>query len=331
MKRRIFLRHLSALTIGSLLPLSGCRNNQPVSFGICTDVHKDLVPDANERMQQFMENMNQVSPDFIIQLGDFCFPNAENQTFLDLFNQYERPHYHVLGNHDMDTCDKRTVLDYWGAKMEYYSFDQGPFHFIVLDPNFFLDNDKYVAYSHGNYYAHPETHASIPSEQLNWLKNDLVATNKSTIIFSHQGFELMNGVHNQKEVRHLLESSGKVIACFAGHHHTDLHTEINNIHYLQMNSMSYQWVGEKYKCDTRYEGAFNRSYPSLKYTAPYQDPLFALVKVYPDGRLIIEGVQSVFIPPTPDELGMPSNLNDIPLMASIGNRELSFTTHSKML
>lgn len=223
MKRRIFLRHLSALTIGSLLPLSGCQRNQAITFGICADVHKDLIPDA-----------------------------------------------------------------------------------------------------------HAETRAYMPADQLNWLKNDLGATNKPTIIFSHQGLELKDGVHNQKEVRHLLETSGKVIACFAGHHHTDLHSEINNIHYLQINSMSYQWVGEKYKCDTRYEGTFNRSYPSLKYTAPYQDPLFALVKVYPDGRLLIDGVQSVFMSPTPDELGAPANLHGIPLTASIGNRELSFTAHSKL-
>lgn len=329
MKRRIFIHHLSALTIGSLLPLSGCRNNQPVSFGICTDVHKDLIPDANERMQQFIETMNRVLPDFIIQLGDFCFPEVENEVFRDLFNQFGRPHYHVLGNHDMDTCDKRTVLDYWGVKKAYYSFDQGPFHFVVLDPNFFFDNNKPVAYKHGNYYAHPETRAAIPSEQLTWLKNDLGASNKPTIIFSHQGLELEDGVYNQKEVRHLLETSGKVIACFAGHHHTDLHTEINGIHYFQMNSMSYQWVGEKYKCESRFKGTFNSLYPSLKYTAPYQDSLFALVKVYPDGRLIIDGRQSVFMPPTPHELGALSHLYGIPLTASIGNRELKFSSHRK--
>lgn len=324
MRRRRFIQNLSAVLIGSQLPLVACRKNQSVTFGLCTDVHKDLIPDADGRMLEFIRAVNKHDVDFIIQLGDFCFPKQANRRFLDIYNQFNKPHYHVLGNHDMDVCDKREVMDFWGMQEAFYAFDQGPFHFVVLDPNFFLDKDNPVDYKHGNYYAHSETRAYIPASQLEWLRSDLANTDKPTIIFSHQGLELKDGVHNQAEVRALLEESGKVIACFAGHHHTDLHTEINGIHYLQMNSMSYQWLGDQYQCSRRFNDEINLRYPNLKKTAPYEKPLFAIVRLETCGQLIIEGVEGDFMPPRPEELNVPDDLFDTPLTASISSRQLSF-------
>ena len=41
----------------------------------------------------------------------------------------------------------------------------------------------------------------------------------------------------------------------------------------------------------------------IKYTAPYRDPLYAIVRVEPDGPIHIEGVESQWVGPTPTELG----------------------------
>ena len=42
---------------------------------------------------------------------------------------------------------------------------------------------------------------------------------------------------------------------------------------------------------------------ALEATAPYRDPLYAIVRVEPDGSIHIEGVESQWVGPTPSELG----------------------------
>ena len=80
----------------------------------------------------------------------------------------------------------------------------------------------------------------------------------------------------------------KVIACFCGHHHIDEHRVINDIHYLQINSASYYWVGQGYDR-----------------MAPYEDSLYAFVTLRPPGVIEIEGKTSRFSSPTPQERGYP--------------------------
>ena len=71
-------------------------------IGLVADVHKDVMHDANQRMTVFVEKMLDWKPDFVLQMGDFCIPIAENQPFLDIWNRLPYPRHHVLGNHDMD-------------------------------------------------------------------------------------------------------------------------------------------------------------------------------------------------------------------------------------
>ena len=86
-------------------------------------------------MQKFMEEVQQVSPDFIVQCGDFCRPEQSEGLMRD-WNRFGGPKYHVLGNHDMDVCDKPTIMRLWGMEKRYYSFDNGGYHFVVMDRNF---------------------------------------------------------------------------------------------------------------------------------------------------------------------------------------------------
>ena len=48
-----------------------------------------------------LSEMKKRKPDFIIQLGDFSLPRKQNQLFIDKWNSFNGPKYHVLGNHDM--------------------------------------------------------------------------------------------------------------------------------------------------------------------------------------------------------------------------------------
>ena len=80
--RRNFLQQLGITASTAMLPLpfysscvaSGKKSQPPLIFGIMADAHADLIPDKNERIEKFIREAISKEVDFIIQLGDFCFP-----------------------------------------------------------------------------------------------------------------------------------------------------------------------------------------------------------------------------------------------------------------
>ena len=146
--RRNFLKAMKygAVLVLTLFWFSGCRgyvarqesghDQRTIRFGLCADVHKDVIHDADARLKTFIDRMNREEVDFIVQLGDFCRPYDYNRGFLDIWNQFEGPRYHVLGNHDTDGgFTRKQTLEFWGSKDKYYSFDLDGYHFVVLDGN----------------------------------------------------------------------------------------------------------------------------------------------------------------------------------------------------
>ncbi len=310
--------------------LAGAGSPRSLCFGICADVHRDIMYDAEKRLSVFLARMRRVRPKFVIQLGDFCFPKPENDNFLRIWNGFQGRRYHVLGNHEMDSCSKQEIMDYWGMKRNSYSFDAGEFHFIVLDPNYLLLDGVSVSYDHGNYFRHPEARGHVPAEELEWLREDLAGTDRTSFLFSHQSLEHPKGVRNRKAVRAILERANreagfaKVAACFSGHHHIDYSVEINGIHYVQINSMSYHWMGEKCEHSGRFGAEVEEAFPAMRFTAPYRDPLYAVVTLDPEGRITISGKRSVFVPPAPAELGCPTLSSGHRISATISDRTLTF-------
>lgn len=146
--------------------------NSKIRFGIMADIHQDFMYKAEERLATFIARMNDENVDFIIQLGDFCFPFPNNKSFLSIWEQFNGPRYHVLGNHDMDRSTKKGMMDFLGIEKNYYSFDCGNYHFIVLDPNYLSIDGQDIDYEHGNYFNYPDSINNLPDEQLEWLKAD---------------------------------------------------------------------------------------------------------------------------------------------------------------
>ena len=305
MIRKIFLFCFLILWLTFYLGLTSCINrekNQEIRFGICADVHKDIMHDADERLQAFIDYTNQEKVDFTIQLGDFCRPYEHNDTFLSIWNSFEGPHYHVLGNHDMDGgFTKEQTIAYLGMKAKYYSFDKKGFHFIILDGNDTTDPPQsgYARY--------------IGEDQKEWLKKDLASTDLPCILFSHQRLEDEWGVENATEIQRILEDENeragkiKVLACFNGHSHLDGAIEINGIWYVEVNSLSYFWVGGNYK-HLSYSKKIDEKYPWIKYTCPYKNPLYALVTVSRDGTIKIEGSKTEWVGSSPAEIGYTKDL-----------------------
>lgn len=247
-------------------------------MGVCADLHHDLIDDGPRRLQEFITEMNELKPDFILQMGDFCVPKPANKVIMDIWNQFKGPKYHVIGNHDIDrgfTHDQ--VVEFWNAKGKYYSFDTNGYHFVVLNGNERPPNDTVKGYPR-----------SITQEQLQWLKQDLEATTLPAVVFCHQGIDNdMDGINEGDMVRLVFERANqkagfqKVRLVLSGHHHENYLNTYNNIHYLQINSISYQFFHLK----KGYDFALTK------------EPLWAFITVYKNGTITIKGKQSSYINP----------------------------------
>lgn len=319
------MKHLF-LSLLVCLGFTACqKETKPVTFAVVSDLHQDIAHDAEERLSTFLRAANDNQVDFIIELGDFCMPKEENKPFLKRWQDYAGEKYMLLGNHDMDNCSKEEVMQFIGMNNRYYSFDKGDFHFVILDPNNIYDGEKYIPYENGNYFGYGEKVSYVDPEQVEWLKKDLQATDKRCIIFSHQSFECSS--QNREEIRKIFEDENlragykKVAVAFSGHDHTNYMKEINGIAYIQINSASNQWVGEKYACPERFSDEINQKRPALKYTLPYKDALYGIVTLTGDG-MQLKGVKSEFIAPGPEELGITDRPQ--PLVPWIEDLQLTF-------
>lgn len=296
------------------------QNPQKVTFGICSDAHLDVMHDAEERLTAFVETMNARKPDFIIELGDFVRPDEKFAHFFEIWNSFAGKTYHVIGNHETDGgFSKDQVLKNRNMESSFYSFTSNEFQFIVLD-----GNDKNT----------PDDKPIIGPEQVNWLKDQLDETNYPVVIFSHQpllftpkGIENM-GVENQMEIQKILDEHNKmnprkrVIACFNGHTHYDVSEKINGIWYITINSMSYKWLGGDY-AKVRYSHEVDEKFPYIKYTAPYKEPLFAIVEIANNGIIRVEGRETSWVGPSPWELGYHEKFKKY-LQPRISDRLLKF-------
>ena len=314
MKRRDFITK-SVLAAGAItLPIDVNASNlrsKNIEIGIIADVHQDVMHDGEKRLQSFIDEARKRNPDFIIQLGDFCRPYDYNKPFMNIWNSFNGEKHHVIGNHDMDGGFSRdAVKAFWDMPANYYSFDKGGVHFVILDGN---DQNPKPWLGYKRY---------IGKEQQEWLKKDLAKTDKQTIIFSHQTLELEDGgIANLKEIQNIFEDANKtagfkkVLCCISGHHHTDFMTQINGVYYVQINSASYRWVGGDYK-KIRYSDEIDKKYEYIKYTIPYEDPLFTFVKIK-NSSIVILPNKTEFVGPGPDELGMPKTHPHDPIVPTI--------------
>lgn len=223
-----------------------------VVFGLIADVHSADIPtnldrhyrDSKVKLAAAVETFNCRRVDFAVELGDFFDVGAGKEAELGylrdigrVFEQFHGPRHYVLGNHCVARLTKDKFLARCGAtiKRSYYSFDHGPYHFVVLDADFNPDETPYAS---GNF---DWTKAWIPLAEQKWLADDLKkAGNRKTVVFIHQNLHNEKepaGVKNAPEVRRILESAGNVLAVFQGHAHEGSYTKINGIHYCTLRAM----------------------------------------------------------------------------------------------
>ena len=308
---------------------------EKVRFGIFADLHVDIMHDAETRLRLFLDAARRENVDFLIQLGDFCYPDegrknnckpecrpvnianalifptyADKDTIRSLYRDFEKPSYHVIGNHDCDMCSKAQILTYHGMYSgAYYSFDEGNFHFIVLDTNYFMEDGEYLSYEFGNYFdvipGKTRTLPYLPPEELEWLKIDLDSTDKPSVIFTHQSLRegATRSILNATEFRNAIKGRrSRVVLCFNGHTHLDGAVLDDGIWYMHLNSMSNHWLGDSFTCLGRYGKEIDEKFPNIRYVAPYSEPLFAIVELDSHGATI-KGTKGEIVGKAPEELG----------------------------
>ncbi|WP_294469799.1 metallophosphoesterase [uncultured Bacteroides sp.] len=327
--RRITNYISKVLVVASVLVfISACAEQEKtLKFAIASDFHAQDVPDGKERVASFIRAAKEEKVDFIIELGDFCRLDSAGQVYLNLWDSFERDKYHVIGNHDMDSYTPEEYVA--GMKMpgRYYSFDKGDFHFVVLDGNNLYDGKEYTHYAKANYYVNLKMRAFIDPEQMAWLKQDLAATDKKCVLFSHQSIEQF--LNNGAAVRQILEDENrrtgfkKVVLAFSGHNHSNYTKEINGITYMQINSASYVWIDKPSMTEKRYPKEVNDKYSLLKYSMTYTKALYAIVTLDSEGA-IVKGTEAEFVPPTPKDLNMGDSIDHYPLVSNIKDANISF-------
>ncbi|MBX2925176.1 MAG: metallophosphoesterase [Chitinophagaceae bacterium] len=318
MNRRNFIYNSAAICFTLAVPTlarPAVKKTKGLKAGIIADLHHDIMHDAPQRLQAFVNEMKESRPDAIMQMGDFAYPNQKNKQVIDLFNNAHSERLHVIGNHDTDSGHTyQQCIDIWGMPSTYYTKQVNGFTFIVLN-----GNDKGSPAHKGGYASY------IGPEQVQWLKQKLADIQGPVIIVSHQPLIGGFGVDNAAEMQQIISSAkDKIVLVLNGHTHIDSLMYADEIPYLTINSASYFWVGGNYKHDS-YAKEIHEKYEWISRTCPYRDALFTTVTIHPEKLTIeIKGKPGEWVGKSPAGLGytQPPFANDKEIVPFIRERKL---------
>ena len=309
----------------------------------------DIMHDSIARIEKVIEAARAQKAGCIINLGDIMYPpndfllkngvrptpnkwfycerDQEKYRLRDMLNNCGIPVYHVIGNHDSDACPKEVFVDFMGMEGNYYSFDLGDYHFVALDTSFIRVGNQDIPYQR---YADREfnnaKYPCVSEAQLEWLKKDVLASGKPTIILSHHPISRVEGIANFDRVREVLKDINagqkRVILCINRHTHLDGLMHLDGIPCLDINSITCDWMGWEYR-HKNFDDEIEEKYPYISSVAPYKEAVFACITLSPKGAEV-KGYSSEYIGPTPYELGLPRHERAYECTAAILDRFIEF-------
>jgi 3',5'-cyclic AMP phosphodiesterase CpdA len=315
-------RHVLAATLGLAAGAGLSRASSPpadrqarraLRLAHPSDIHVQPELRGGDAMAACFRHMMALDtrPDLIITGGDLAMDIAENtydrsKLEWDLFTRVLRdqvpssvPIHHTLGNHDIfgrnktkskatgsePHYGKRWFLDSFGYTSTFRSFDQGGWHFVILDSiNLLPDGDEYVC--------------RLGPEQFAWLEADLAATSLPTVISSHapiicvanffdapddSWFKSMpdlkvssKRMHTDcRELEALFQKHPHVKLCLNGHLHLLATATYNGVAYISQGAVSGdKWKGFKRQTPEGYgvidlfdDGSFHHQYMTYGWNA----------------------------------------------------------------
>lgn len=218
-------------------------------LAIITDIHHGPTrytkkgDAALPLLESVGEKIDAGGAELIVDLGD-RISNVDHDTDLKLmaevasvFGQMDTPRAHLLGNHDLHFLTKDENEMALGHSFQSHSKDIKGKHLVFWQidlTNTYGDN-------------------SLPSEDdLKWLREDLERTALPTLIFTHvplddaamvgnfwfQNNSSAASLSNTQKARDIIEASGNVILCVAGHVHWNNISTIDGVRYLTVQSLT---------------------------------------------------------------------------------------------
>lgn len=229
----------------------------PLHLRLIADIH--IGEDRGDRaaskglplIEEFVNATNDDKPEAVIDLGDRVMQTSYEEDRKNLnrlthvFNKLSVPKYHVLGNHDMLNLSARhnqTALHL--PKDISHTVDVGSYTLVLWSPSVEITREG----------------TSLPFQDIQWLEQTLMRTDRPCLIFTHVPLD-DDAIYNPKNrheermpyfanypqnpfVRKIIEQSGNVVACFAGHRHVHRHNEINGVHYITVDCFSRRFKGD---------------------------------------------------------------------------------------
>jgi predicted phosphodiesterase len=127
-----------------------------------------------------VERMQARNPERVLGLGDLSYEDTPD-CWLDIISPLDSRMRIAIGNHDDETAEKLNVyIDHFNLQKQYYSFDYGRAHFLVLSTELVSDTaqlnfarkdlqrtaadpsiDWVFAYMHKPMYTSPTGHAAV--------------------------------------------------------------------------------------------------------------------------------------------------------------------------
>lgn len=281
---------------------------KPLKVCVFSDLHYRPGIWTNTENASFLEKImaraERERCDMMIHCGDLlhgvCTP--EQKAFLKLYNDFRIPGYHCLGNHDQDGNPYRETCEAYRMPDGHYTFDKGGFRFVIADPNYFCNEPgRFIHHENGNYFRRVKgsTINWIPPDQMEWLRAVIVGSPYPCIVLSHQSFERGHGapVMNRKEVRAIFGEAnarkpGTVRLVMNGHLHIDHLRILDNILYWDVNSANYHYYATRHD---KYPKAYMETHRRAGNNIGWKEPLSAILTLWPDGRIKIDGAKSEFL------------------------------------
>ncbi|WP_417513484.1 metallophosphoesterase family protein [Minwuia sp.] len=145
---------------------------------------------------------------------------------------------HLLGNHDNHQISRAEAENAFQRSFDSYSFDVNGFHIVIWNAHTHLTRERGFHFAEGD---------------LDWLRADLAATDRPTVICTHAPLDNGSMVGNfyferlpqyagyeteGAAAREIIERSGVVVLCLAGHTHWNAVNVIDGIPYVTIHSLT---------------------------------------------------------------------------------------------
>ncbi len=275
-----------------------------VRFLAFSDLHYDHIFDAESRLDALISKISDSSLhlDFVVSLGDLCYPVKENKPIIKKLYNMGIPFYYCVGNHDCENSNWQAIKNFAEIKKPYYSFVVDEIKFIVLNTCFMVHEQEVMWNQKDIFRKNADLYPVIPQCEIEWLMEEMSERDLRYVIFSHHS--LVNnfdfrGVVNREKIRSILENN-KILLAMNGHDHGNDLKIVNNIPYFTVNSTSYIWHGRE---TYAYSKEAHNKYPFLKNVILYKTPLYCIVEIE-ETDIKIRGTKSGYQVITPEDVGI---------------------------